>query len=358
MASLSDAAPETTVPEDCAELEEIGLVYTTDALPGIARRRRGTGFSFHLPDGTRITDETVMHRIRRLALPPAYERVWISLDPRGHLQATGFDARGRKQYRYHQDWAAWRSSRKFGDLVTFGHALPAIRRRVLRDLEDRSQETPFLLSALVSLLDVTYMRVGNRTYVEENKTYGATTLQKRHLTFEQDGIRLSFTAKGGKRVRRKLRHPRLQKILEEIADLPGRDLFSWRDQEGVLHRVDSGRLNAYLAQITGHSLSAKTFRTWGGSVAAFGEAWKMIQAEERPTIRQMCQIASDRLHNTPSICRSSYVHPAILALSDKEADLSAVKAVISASTGHALLRADENRLMAFLEAGPLTNSNL
>lgn len=357
MASLDDAAPDRTVPEDRAELEEIGLVYTSDASPGIARRRRGTGFSYHLPDGTQLRDEAVLGRIRRLALPPAYERVWISLDPRGHLQATGFDARGRKQYRYHQDWATWRSTRKFGDLITFGQALPVIRRRVLRDLEDRTQETPFLLSALVSLLDVTYMRVGNRTYVEENKTYGATTLQKRHLTFEQDGIRLSFTAKGGKRVRRKLRHPRLQKVLEEIADLPGRDLFSWRDQEGVLHRIDSGRLNGYLAQITGHALSAKTFRTWGGSVAAFGEAWKMIQAEERPTIRQMCQIASDRLHNTPSICRSSYVHPAILALSDREADLSAVKAIVSASTGHDLLRADENRLMAFLQASPLGNPN-
>ncbi|RKE80189.1 DNA topoisomerase IB [Rhizobium sp. AG855] len=357
MRQTDDAALETTVSEDRAELEEIGLVYVTDNSPGIARRRRGAGFSYHLPDGTKIGDEAILARIRRLALPPAYERVWISLEPRGHLQATGLDARGRKQYRYHADWAAWRSSRKFDDLVTFGHALPSIRRRVLRDLEDRSQETPFLLSALVSLLDVTYMRVGNRTYVEENKTYGATTLQKRHLTFEQDGIRLSFTAKGGKRVRRKLRHPRLQKILEEIADLPGRDLFSWRDREGALHRIDSGRLNAYLAQIAGHALSAKTFRTWGGSVAAFGEAWKMIQADERPTIRQMCQIASDRLHNTPSICRSSYVHPAILALSDREADLSTVKALIARSSGHTLLRADENRLMAFLEAGPLPNSN-
>ncbi len=355
MRKPDDAALDTTIPADRAELEEIGLVYTSDSMPGIARRRRGTGFSYHLPDGTRISDGTVLARISRLALPPAYERVWISLDPRGHLQATGMDARGRKQYRYHADWATWRSSRKFDDLVSFGRALPAIRRRVLRDLEDRSEEAPFLLSALVSLLDVTYMRVGNRTYVEENKTYGATTLQKRHLTFEQDGIRLSFTAKGGKRVRRKLRHPRLQRILAEIADLPGRDLFSWRDRDGSLHRIDSGRLNAYLAEIADHALSAKTFRTWGGSVAAFSEAWKMIQADQRPTIRQMCQIASDRLHNTPSICRSSYVHPAILALSDRETDLSAVQALVAGSSGHTLLRADENRLMAFLQAGSLPN---
>ncbi len=157
--TLSNAAqPDGTVPEDRAELEEIGLVYTTDAT-GISRRRRGTGFSYHLPDGMRVTDETILQRIRRLALPPAYERVWISLDPRGHLQATGFDARGRKQYRYHADWATWRSNRKFDDLVTFGHALPATAGASCA-ISKIGPRKPVLLSALVSLLDVTYMRVG------------------------------------------------------------------------------------------------------------------------------------------------------------------------------------------------------
>jgi DNA topoisomerase I len=335
--------------EDTAELSEIGLIYGTDAAPGIRRRRRGKGFSYHLPDGTTVTAPDILARIRKLALPPAYERVWISPDPQSHLQATGYDARGRKQYRYHADWAAWRSERKFDDLIAFGEALPSIRRRIARDLAEHSDESYFLLSALISLLDVTYMRVGNRAYAEENRTYGATTLQKRHLTFEPDGLRLSFIAKGGRRVRRKLRHPRLQRILEEIADLPGRDLFSWRDQEGQLHRIDSGRLNTYLAEITHMKLSAKTFRTWGGSVAAFEEAWRHIEKGERPTIRQMCQIASDRLHNTPTICRTSYVHPAILELGDKTADLEAVRADISAAPMRALLRADENRLMAFLQ---------
>jgi DNA topoisomerase I len=334
--------------DDLGELIEIGLIYSTDAEPGIARRRRGKGFSYHLPDGTVISDPTVLARIRKLALPPAYERVWISLDPRSHLQATGYDARGRKQYRYHVDWASWRSERKFDDLISFGEALPTIRRRIARDIAEHADSSYFLLSALISLLDVTYMRVGNRTYAEENKTFGATTLQKRHLTFEPDGIRLSFMAKGGKRVRRKLRHPRLQRILEEIADLPGRDLFSWRDKDGVLHRIDSGRLNAYLSDISRTSLSAKTFRTWGGSVAAFGEAWRIIEAGERPTIRQMCQVASDRLHNTPTICRTSYVHPAILELADKATDLEALPQLVRAATVRPLLRADENRLMAFL----------
>ncbi|ODS58532.1 MAG: DNA topoisomerase [Agrobacterium sp. SCN 61-19] len=331
------------------ELTEIGLVYGTDAELGISRRRRGKGFSYHLPDGTVVADQTVLARVRKLALPPAYERVWISLEPRSHLQATGYDARGRKQYRYHLDWAAWRSERKFDHLIGFGEALPTIRRKIARDIAEHADSSYFLLSALISLLDVTYMRVGNRAYAEENKTYGATTLQKRHLTFEPDGIRLSFIAKGGKRVRRKLRHPKLQKILEEIADLPGRDLFSWRDKDGQLHRIDSGRLNTYLAEITNMRLSAKTFRTWGGSVAAFAEAWKHIEASERPTIRQMCQMASDRLHNTPTICRSSYVHPAILNLADKSTDLDAVRDLVRTGPSRALLRADENRLMAFLQ---------
>jgi DNA topoisomerase I len=353
MDNMAEAPPSTDVPpskEDLGELTEIGLVYTTDAEPGIARRRRGKGFSYHLPDGTVISDPTVLARIRKLALPPAYERVWISLEPRSHLQATGYDARGRKQYRYHADWAAWRSERKFDDLLSFGEALPTIRRRIARDIAEHADSSYFLLSALISLLDVTYMRVGNRTYAEENKTFGATTLQKRHITFEPDGIRLSFMAKGGKRVRRKLRHPRLQRILEEIADLPGRDLFSWRDEDGVLHRIDSGRLNSYLSEISRISLSAKTFRTWGGSVAAFGEAWRIIEAGDRPTIRQMCQVASDRLHNTPTICRTSYVHPAILALGDKATDLEALPQLVRAATVRPLLRADENRLMAFLNA--------
>ena len=347
--AVSASAPS---PEDAPELAEIGLVYGTDALPGITRRRRGKGFSYHLPDGMTVGDPTLLARIRKLALPPAYECVWISLEPKSHLQATGYDSRGRKQYRYHADWAAWRSERKFGELITFGEALPGIRRRIARDLAEHEDEGYFLLSALISLLDVTYMRVGNRTYAEENRTYGATTLQKRHLTFEPDGIRLSFIAKGGTRVRRKLRHPRLQKILEEIADLPGRDLFSWRDRDGQLHRIDSGRLNAYLCEITRASLSAKTFRTWGGSVAAFTEAWRRIEGGERPTIRQMCQMASDRLHNTPTICRTSYVHPAILTLADKATDLDTVRAQILAAPTRTLLRADENRLMAFLQNRP------
>lgn len=341
---------------DTSELEDIGLVYATDSTPGISRIRRGQGFSYHLPDGTRIEDQRILARIQKLALPPAYEKVWINRNPKGHLQATGIDARGRKQYRYHEDWARWRSEKKFDDLIGFGQMLPKIRRRISRDLESSKADAPFLLSALISLLDISHMRVGNRAYARDNRTYGATTLQKRHLTFDKDGVRLSFVAKGGKRVRRTLRHPRLQKVLEEIADLPGRDLFSWRDNEGELHRIDSGRLNAYLAEICASRVSAKTFRTWGGSVAAFDEAWQSIRRGEHPTVRDLCERAAQTLHNTPAICRSSYIHPQILTLADKQTDLEGLIPIVSAATGPRLLRADEKRLMAFLDAKPPAES--
>ncbi|MCL6707434.1 DNA topoisomerase IB [Pseudomonas sp. R2.Fl] len=323
-----------------------GLVYVSDTEPGIRRERRGRGFCYRLPDGRLLKDEEQLARIRALGLPPAYTDVWICLDPNGHLQATGLDARGRKQYRYHRDWADWRSTRKYTDLAAFAEALPRIRRAVLRDLENPRDDAVFLLAALVALLDATYLRVGNRSYTRENGSYGATTLLKKHFRFGPDGIRLSFRAKGGKRVQRTLRHPRLQKILELIADLPGREFFSWRDDEGVPHRIDSGRLNAYLSEIAGLDLSAKTFRTWGGSLAAFEQAYKALREERTPTIREMCAAAAEALCNTPTICRTSYVHPAVLALS--EADPGQDLAWLEAGNVNSGLRANERRLASLL----------
>ena len=333
---------------DPTSLREVGLTYVSDSMPGISRRRCGKGFAYRWPDGTRLDDKQTLNRIRHLGLPPAYEQVWICLDPRGHLQATGVDAKGRKQYRYHSDWAILRSQQKFDQLLQFGQKLPLIRRRVLRDIESESDLPTFLLAALVTLLDVTHMRVGNRSYAEENKTFGATTLLKRHLQFDGDAIRISFVAKGGKRVRRILRHPRLQRVLEEISDLPGRDLFSWKDREGLLHRIDSGRLNQYLSEISRSHISAKTFRTWGGSVAALSAASQAHRSHEKITIKLMCDAAADTLHNTPAICRNSYVHPDILALAtDEEASRQLDEAERSGTFNG--LRRDESRLRAFLE---------
>ena len=299
-------------------ITELGLIYVSDTEPGIRRRRKGKGFSYTLPDGKTLADEIQRARIHALGLPPAYENVWICVYENGHLQATGYDARGRKQYRYHGDWQAFRSAGKFYQLIEFGRALPKIRRTVLHHLDTGAEDINGVLAALTILLDEAHLRVGNQAYVKENGTYGATTLLKRHLKIVDGRIELKFRAKGGKRVQRSLRHPRLQKILEEIADLPGRQLFVWKDETGALKPIDSGRLNAYLAEISGIAISAKTFRTWAGSLAAFGAARGAISEGRRPTVKEMSEAAAEVLHNTPAISRSSYIHPAIIALSAKD----------------------------------------
>ncbi|PZM11565.1 DNA topoisomerase IB [Rhizobium tubonense] len=328
-------------------IEELGLIYVSDTEPGIRRLRKGKGFCYKLPDGSLLGDEAQRRRIASLGLPPAYRDVWICLQDNGHLQATGLDARGRKQYRYHKNWSSLRSSEKFHQLIDFGHALPKIRRAVMRHLDAGLEDVNGVLAALATLLDAAHLRVGNRTYVEQNGTYGATTLLKRHLKLTDGSIELRFKAKGGKRIQRSLKHPRLQRILEEIADLPGRQLFAWKDENGLLRPIDSGRLNGYLAEIAGISVSAKTFRTWAGSLAAFGTARSAVQQGKRPSIRQMCQAAATVLHNTPAVCRSSYIHPAIIALADKDYDFTIVETrpLVEPLRG---LRADENRLLDFL----------
>ncbi len=329
-------------------LKKVGLTYVSDQEPGISRERRGKGFSYRLPDGGLLSDKIEITRLKSLGVPPAYERVWICIDPSGHLQATGYDARGRKQYRYHPDWHALRGENKFYQLKTFGEALPAIRRRATADLSKNARSADVTLAALVLLLDAAYLRVGNKTYLETNGTYGATTLLKKHVSFGET-IELRFAAKGGQKVQRKLKHPRLQRILENIADLPGRQLFVWQDESGMVHPVDSSALNAYISQSAGEGISAKTFRTWGGTLAAFGHAARALGSAERPTIKGMCVAASEELSNTPAICRKSYVHPAVLDLATEEKSVKRLEKILGSDlktiTG---LRADERRLLEFL----------
>jgi DNA topoisomerase I len=298
------------------------LVYVSDKDPGISRVRRGRGFSYHRPDGGLLRDQDELDRIRGLGLPPAYRNVWICMLPEGHLQATGIDDRGRKQYRYHVEWLAYRNRTKFDQLIAFGEALPGMRRRILQHLQGEPFQERTVLAALCTLLDRAHLRVGSQAYVEENNTYGATTLLKRHLRLRGDQLELNFTGKGGKRVRRRLRHPTLSRVLEQVSDLPGRQLFVWRDSEDRLHPVDSGRLNGYLSRITGLAITAKTFRTWAGSVAAFSIARALIASGNKPTIKEMSEAAAETLSNTAAVCRSSYIHPAIIELSETNPPVS------------------------------------
>ncbi len=330
-------------------LLQAGLIYVSDRDPGITRRKRGRGFSYHLPGGKPLTNPADKERVARLAIPPAYRSVWICAVEDGHLQATGYDDRGRKQYRYHERWQALRGEHKFEQLVPFGNALPSLRRRVLADAQTLNDPERATLAALVLLLDAAHLRVGNRQYMAENGTYGATTLLKRHVRFGE-GLELQFLAKGGKKVRLHLRAPRLQRVLEGIADLPGRELFVWQDEAGAVHPIDSSQLNRYIAEISDAPASAKTFRTWGGTLAAFSEALARLQAGERPTIKALAEAAANELSNTPAICRKSYIHPRVLEIAAEPSVEETLKRQLETPLPRKDgLRANEQRLLAFLE---------
>lgn len=333
-------------------LQSLGLIYVSDTEPGIRREKHGDGFCYRMPGGGLVNSDDTLARIKTLGIPPAYRDVWICLDPRGHLQATGFDARERKQYRYHPDWQSLRSDRKFDQLIAFGEALPRLRNRIGRDLGSGIENEKGILAAIAMLLDLAHLRVGNIVYARDNNTFGATTLLKRHLKIMPDRIELRFVAKGGKKVQRTLKHPRLQTMLEQIADLPGRRLFAWKDEEGVAHAIDSGKLNAYLAATAGLAISAKTFRTWGGSLAAFDRAIQILENGQIPTMKSLCQAPSVELHNTPAICRKSYIHPAVLALAEAKNDPLPWFKRWKRRRPRRLngLRADENALLTLLRS--------
>lgn len=337
-------------PTDQDKIAQAELIYVTDAQPGITRQRRGRGYRYLNPDGTPVTGSMIRERIKRLGIPPAYTDVWICPSERGHIQTTGYDARGRKQYRYHEDWQALRTEAKFSDLVRFGKKLPQIRRVARADAERLADRERAVLGALILLLDATYLRVGNRQYLEENGTYGATTLLKRHVSFGHR-IELRFRGKGGRRMQRSLKAPRLQKILERIADLPGKQLFGWEDEQGEWRGVDSGQLNQHLAKIGGPGVSAKVFRTWGGTLAAFEEASAAIRRGEVPTIKALCERAAGELANTTAVCRKSYVHPQVLALATDEELLPVLdrqlRRKVKAKTHIGIM---EQRLLTFLRS--------
>ncbi|WYI64801.1 DNA topoisomerase IB [Thioclava sp. GXIMD4216] len=349
MAGAASASPQKTslqaacgpqmkvraAPEDLPE----GLCFYPDSRPGIARRRCGRGFSYTLPDGTTLARGPERARIEALGIPPAYEEVWISPRENGHLQATGLDARTRKQYRYHPLWSEARAAEKFETLTGFGHALPRIRRAVTRDLAEGPGEMSFALAAAVLLIDRLAMRVGNAAYTQANGSYGALTLRRRQMRLCEDGLRLSYTAKGGKKIRRRLTDRKLLKVLDQARDLPGAELITWIDEDGAPRALGSDQLNAYLSDLGQGNFTAKTFRTWSGSLAAFEAA----EAGGR-TIKALSGAAAARLNNTPTVARNSYIHPKVIALAEARRlpDLEPVKL-----RG---LSAAEARLLALLES--------
>lgn len=289
------------------------LTHSSDADPGYTRRRCGRGFAYLDTRGRPLRSPRTMGRIRALAIPPAWQSVWICASSRGHIQATGIDSKGRKQYLYHRQWAALRDQRKYQQLANFGKALPRLRRRLRADLEAPEGSLQCTLAAVVSLLDRSHLRIGSQQHLRQNGTYGAATLLGRHIRFLDDGeLRLDFRGKGGRRVRLRLRDRRLHQILQRIDDLPGQRLFSYIGAEGKVCPVTSQQINAYIADTCGGAkVTAKTFRTWAGSVTALE---RVCDDPSSGTIRNLSEAAAERLHNTPAICRSSYIHPSVLDL--------------------------------------------
>src|SRR5918996_524980 len=303
-------------PHPAAAARAVGLRYVSDATPGITRRRAGRAFSYRDPDGHLIKDRADLARIKRLAIPPAWTDVWACPDSKGHLQATGRDARGRKQYRYHPDWRTVRDAAKFDRMLAFARALPRIRARVAEDQARRGLPREKVLATVVRLLEATLIRVGNQEYARENRSYGLTTMRDRHVDFAGAELIFEYRGKGGRRHRISLRDRRLARIVRSCQELPGQHLFQYVDDEGQRQEVESADVNAYLQEVTGEPFTAKDFRTWAGTVLASlalseFESFDSQAAAKRNVTRAIEQVAA-QLGNTAAVCRNSYIHPEVV----------------------------------------------
>ena len=304
------------VPDSIESAKAAGLRYVSDNTPGIRRRRVGRGLAYLAPDGAPVRNPAVLRRIRALAIPPAWRDVWISALARGHLQAVGRDARGRKQYRYHARWRSVRDESKYARLLAFGAALPAIREQVDRDLARPGLPRDKVLATVVRLLETTFIRVGNEEYARANGSFGLTTLRGHHVDVSGSTLRFEFRGKGGKRVSVDVTDRRLARIVKRCKELPGQELFQYVDADGTRQIIDSANVNAYLREIAGEEFTAKDFRTWAGTVLA-ALALQEIRAcdsitQAKRNIVGAVESVSRQLGNTPAICRRSYVHPGVI----------------------------------------------
>lgn len=342
------------VAEPIASAKAAGLRYVSDATPGIRRKKAGTHFSFVGLDGKPIHDETELQRIRSIGIPPAWTNVWISPNPRGHIQATGRDAKGRKQYRYHVKWREIRDETKYTRMVAFGKALPIIRERVEHDMKLPGLSREKILATLVRLLDTTSIRIGNEEYARENNSFGLTTMRDDHVDVQGSQVEFHFRGKSGKEHVVDVKDRQLAKIIKKCQDLPGHQLFEYYDEEHVLRTISSDDVNEYLQEITGEDFTAKDFRTWAGTVTAtcalqdLGAYESQTQAKKH--VVRAIEMAAQHLGNTPAICRKSYVHPEVIDAYLNGSLLSALnqgseKAIRDALDG---LRPEEIAVLAFL----------
>jgi DNA topoisomerase I len=334
-----------------------GLTYVSDEVPGIGRRKAGRGFAYTGPDGAPVRDAKMLRRIRALAVPPAWTDVWICPSARGHIQATGRDARGRKQYRYHAYWRQTRDRTKFDRMAAFGAALPGIRRRVREDLALGGLPKEKVLATIVRLLDLTYIRVGNRRYARDNRSFGLTTMRNGHADVSGETISFEFRGKGGKVHSVDVRDPRVARIIKRCQEIPGQLLFQYLDVDGERRPIASDDVNAYLQEITGEDFTAKDFRTWAGTVLAVralrGVGAASTEKHARSNILEAIGTVAEALGNTVAVCRACYVHPLVVD-AYLDGSLPAMRRRRSPAGVHPddRLRPDEATLLAFLRSGP------
>ena len=322
------------------------LIYSDDGLPGITRRKAGHGWAYFDAAGKRVTDRAEIDRLNRIALPPAYGDAWFSAAENSHLLATGIDAKGRKQYRYHPDFRAHKEGEKFDATAQFGRLLPLVRKRVEDDLRSPKLTRERAVASIVRLLDTGGIRIGNETYAKENKSFGATTLRMRHAAVAGNVLKLRFKAKSGKLCEMKITDKSLARFVKRMQDLPGQHLFQYLDDNGEAQPVGSAEVNDYLRETMGEDFTAKNFRTWHASAIGLQA---LAEAEGALSLKALAGAVSERLGNTPAIARKSYIHPAVIALVESQVKW---RASLKMPRATQWLSKYERALIALLESGP------
>ncbi|GAC1588896.1 MAG: DNA topoisomerase IB [Candidatus Velthaea sp.] len=343
----------TTV-EPATSAKSAGLRYITDDRPGIRRVKRGSSFRYVGLDGKPIRDESELSRIRKLAIPPAYAEVWISPDPRGHLQATGRDARGRKQYRYHPRWREVRDETKFDRMIAFAKALPSIRAAVARDLGKPGLPREKVLATVVSLLEATMIRVGNEEYAKQNDSYGLTTMHEEHVKISGDTVKFHFRGKSGREHTVSVKDRRLAKIVRRCRELPGQELFQYIDEHGERASISSHDVNDYLRSTADDDFTAKDFRTWEGTLGcalALATLRAESKTEAKAHVVAAIKAVAERLGNTPAVCKKSYIHPGVIDEFVENGALELVERRVRKAAAHDphALDANETKVLAFIE---------
>jgi DNA topoisomerase-1 len=342
------------VTDVAASAKTAGLRYICDTGPGIRRVKTGSGFSYVGPGGKTVRDAAMLKRIKSLVIPPAWQDVWICLDPDGHVQAVGRDAKGRKQYRYHARWRQIRDETKYDRLLAFGRLLPRIRRRVAKDLAAPNLSRNKILATVVRLLETTLIRVGNEEYARANDSFGLTTMRDRHVKVNGANVRFEFRGKSGITHAVDLMDQRLARIVKQSRDLPGYELFQYIDEQGARRSIDSSDVNAYLRQVAGEEFTAKDFRTWAGTVLAAGALQEFrpyeSAAQAKRNVVAAVEAVAKRLGNTKAICRKCYIHPDIINAYMDGTLAGRIRQRVSRVPAHGGLPSEEAAVLACLQS--------